>query len=328
MDKEKLRRYLNGLSPKKEEIEVGKWLENNNSEKEINKIFEASWEESAHTIYSDNKKNDLWSKIEQKTGNKSEITIDRNRYPLLKSVAAWLILAGFLVLSAKVILENSSKTQEEVVLTEWIEKSVPSGEKLYLILPDESKVLVNSNSNIKFPSTFNKQFREVYLEGEAFFEVHQDLERPFIVYAGELTTEVLGTSFNINNRPTGTKVALIEGKVKVVNATNEAFLLPGEMVENGINNSEKLTVKPFKYANEIAWKDGQIKFQKKKLKAVLQQLEDWYGVKFDTDKNINIDRIVSGTFQNDNLDNLLSGLGFTLNFNHKIENKNVKLNSN
>ena len=297
MDKEKLRRYLNGLSPKKEEIEVGKWLENNNSEKEINKIFEASWEESAHTIYSDNKKNNLWSKIEQKTGNKSEITIDRNRYSLLKSAAVWLILAGFLFLSAKVVLENSSKTQEEVVLTEWIEKSVPSGEKLYLILPDESKVLVNSNSNIKFPSTFNKQFREVYLEGEAFFEVHQDLERPFIVFAGELTTEVLGTSFNVSNRPTGTK-------------------------------SEKLTVKPFKYANEIAWKDGQIKFQKKKLKAVLQQLEDWYGVKFDTDKNINIDRTVSGTFQNDNLDNLLSGLGFTLNFNHKIENKNVKLNSN
>ena len=78
----------------------------------------------------------------------------------------------------------------------------------------------------------------------------------------------------------------------------------------------------------MGWKDGQIKFRKKPLKAILQQLEDWYGVKFEHEKNINLDRTVTGTFQNDNLDNLLSGLGFTMNFNHTIDNKYVKLNSN
>lgn len=70
------------------------------------------------------------------------------------------------------------------------------------------------------------------------------------------------------------------------------------------------------------------KIPKKPLKAILQQLEDWYGVKFEHEKNINLDRTVTGTFQNDNLDNLLSGLGFTMNFNHTIDNKYVKLNSN
>ncbi|AEL28380.1 FecR family protein [Cyclobacterium marinum] len=328
MDKEKIKRFLNGLSSKEEELEIAKWLEENNSNKEINTIFEDSWEESGNTIHADTSKKHLWEKIDQKTGNKTNVKKGQRKFSFLKSAAVWLLLAGFLVLSAKVVWENNKEEGEQVVLTEWVEKSVPSGEKLLLTLPDKSKVLVNSNSKIKFPTSFEKNSREVYLEGEAFFEVKKDSDRPFFVFSGELTTEVLGTSFNINSRLERTKIALLEGKVKVKNGTEEAFLSPGEMVDDGFNGSGKLEVTSFIYAKEMGWKDGQIKFRKKPLKAILQQLEDWYGVKFEHEKNINLDRTVTGTFQNDNLDNLLSGLGFTMNFNHTIDNKYVKLNSN
>ena len=328
MDKEKIKRFLNGLSSKEEELEIAKWLEENNSNKEINTIFEDSWEESGNTIHADTSKKHLWEKIDQKTGNKTNVKKGQRKFLFLKSAAVWLLLAGFLVLSAKVVWENNKEEGEQVVLTEWVEKSVPSGEKLLLTLPDKSKVLVNSNSKIKFPTSFEKNSREVYLEGEAFFEVKKDSDRPFFVFSGELTTEVLGTSFNINSRLERTKIALLEGKVKVKNGTEEAFLSPGEMVDDGFNGSGKLEVTSFIYAKEMGWKDGQIKFRKKPLKAILQQLEDWYGVKFEHEKNINLDRTVTGTFQNDNLDNLLSGLGFTMNFNHTIDNKYVKLNSN
>lgn len=328
MDKEKLRRYLNGLSPKEEEVEIAKWLNENNSGKEINAIFEETWEKSGNTIQADTKKKHLWEKIDQKTGNKPELKEVQHNYSFLRSAAVWLLLAGFLVLSAKVIWENNKGEKSQLMQTKWVEKSVPSGEKLLLTLPDKSKVLVNSNSKIKFPTSFEKDSREVYLVGEAFFEVEKDRERPFFVFTGELTTEVLGTSFNINSRLERTKIALLEGKVKVKNSIDEAFLLPGEMVDDGINSSGKLEVTSFIYAKEMAWKDGQIKFQKKPLKAILQQLEDWYGVKFEPEKNINLNRTVTGTFQNDNLDNLLSGLGFTMNFKHTIDNKYVKLNDN
>jgi len=328
LDKEKIKRFLNGLSSKEEELEIAKWLEENNSNKEINTIFEDSWEESGNTIHADTSKKHLWEKIDQKTGNKTNVKKGQRKFLFLKSAAVWLLLAGFLVLSAKVVWENNKEEGEQVVLTEWVEKSVPSGEKLLLTLPDKSKVLVNSNSKIKFPTSFEKNSREVYLEGEAFFEVKKDSDRPFFVFSGELTTEVLGTSFNINSRLERTKIALLEGKVKVKNGTEEAFLSPGEMVDDGFNGSGKLEVTSFIYAKEMGWKDGQIKFRKKPLKAILQQLEDWYGVKFEHEKNINLDRTVTGTFQNDNLDNLLSGLGFTMNFNHTIDNKYVKLNSN
>ncbi|MBR9777852.1 MAG: DUF4974 domain-containing protein [Cytophagales bacterium] len=328
MDKEKIKRFLNGLSSKEEELEIAKWLEENNSNKEINTIFEDSWEESGNTIHADTSKKHLWEKIDQKTGNKTNVKKGQRKFSFLKSAAVWLLLAGFLVLSAKVVWENNKEEGEQVVLSEWVEKSVPSGEKLLLTLPDKSKVLVNSNSKIKFPTSFEKNSREVYLEGEAFFEVKKDSDRPFFVFSGELTTEVLGTSFNINSRLERTKIALLEGKVKVKNGTEEAFLSPGEMVDDGFNGSGKLEVTSFIYAKEMGWKDGHIKFRKKPLKAILQQLEDWYGVKFEHEKNINLDRTVTGTFQNDNLDNLLSGLGFTMNFNHTIDNKYVKLNSN
>tara|TARA_R110000868_G_scaffold104270_6_gene287092 strand:+ start:16272 stop:17258 length:987 start_codon:yes stop_codon:yes gene_type:complete len=328
LDKEKIKRFLNGLSSKEEELEIAKWLEENNSNKEINTIFEDSWEESGNTIHADTSKKHLWEKIDQKTGNKTNVKKGQRKFSFLKSAAVWLLLAGFLVLSAKVVWENNKEEGEQVVLSEWVEKSVPSGEKLLLTLPDKSKVLVNSNSKIKFPTSFEKNSREVYLEGEAFFEVKKDSDRPFFVFSGELTTEVLGTSFNINSRLERTKIALLEGKVKVKNGTEEAFLSPGEMVDDGFNGSGKLEVTSFIYAKEMGWKDGHIKFRKKPLKAILQQLEDWYGVKFEHEKNINLDRTVTGTFQNDNLDNLLSGLGFTMNFNHTIDNKYVKLNSN
>ena len=328
MDKEKIKRFLNGLSSKEEELEIAKWLEENNSNKEINTIFEDSWEESGNTIHADTSKKHLWEKIDQKTGNKTNVKKGQRKFSFLKSAAVWLLLAGFLVLSAKVVWENNKEEGEQVVLSEWVEKSVPSGEKLLLTLPDKSKVLVNSNSKIKFPTSFEKNSREVYLEGEAFFEVKKDSDRPFFVFSGELTTEVLGTSFNINSRLERTKIALLEGKVKGKNGTEEAFLSPGEMVDDGFNGSGKLEVTSFIYAKEMGWKDGHIKFRKKPLKAILQQLEDWYGVKFEHEKNINLDRTVTGTFQNDNFDNLLSGLGFTMNFNHTIDNKYVKLNSN
>lgn len=62
LDKEKLRRYLNGLSPKEEEVEIAKWLNENNSGKEINAIFEETWEKSGNTIHADTKKKHLWEK--------------------------------------------------------------------------------------------------------------------------------------------------------------------------------------------------------------------------------------------------------------------------
>lgn len=156
MDKEKIKRFLNGLSSKEEELEIAKWLEENNSNKEINTIFEDSWEESGNTIHADTSKKHLWEKIDQKTGNKTNVKKGQRKFSFLKSAAVWLLLAGFLVLSAKVVWENNKEEGEQVVLTEWVEKSVPSGEKLLLTLPDKSKVLVNSNSKIKFPTSFEK----------------------------------------------------------------------------------------------------------------------------------------------------------------------------
>ncbi|WP_146947120.1 FecR family protein [Cyclobacterium qasimii] len=328
MDKSKLVRYLNGRSSKEEELAVLNWLNRHEAGEELDQLFEEVWELSNTTPQTDIRKKNLLVKINQKIKDKSRPTqAKKSIFLQLKVAAVWLILIGFLAVTLKVIWDNKPIEKELIAEINWIERIVLPGEKLRLILPDKSQVLVNSDSKIRFPSSFGQKSREVYLEGEAFFEVKKEKGRPFKVHAGEMTAEVLGTSFNIVSRFHNNRVALFEGKVKISSASENTFLSPGEMVEYVFDNNIHLHVHPFIYQNEMAWKEGQIKFQNESLQKILQKLEQWYGVTFILDSELKINRTVTGTFNNDNLDNVLTGLGFTLNFKHSIQNKSVKLKS-
>jgi ferric-dicitrate binding protein FerR (iron transport regulator) len=218
--------------------------------------------------------------------------------------------------------EHKTLIEKEVSSIDWIERTVLPGQKLELVLPDKSKVWVNSHSIIRFPSGFGSESRDVYLEGEAFFDVTKETARPFRVFAGGLTTEVLGTQFNVKSRKQKTDVALFEGMVKVSiseKGKEQLFLSPGQLAFYFSEDSDNLQKSTFDPLNSFLWKDGIIRFENETFKTIIGKLEDWYGVSILVKDNMNQDRTVTGTFSNDNLENMLIGLGFTLDFTYVLE---------
>jgi len=152
---------------------------------------------------------------------------------------------------------------------------VPKCGLFNLTLSDGTKVWLNSETVLKYPSVFSKNMREVFIKGEAFFEVAKNRNKPFYVHAGGSIVRVLGTGFNVksyNSEPLVT--TLVHGKVEVSDNSNSVILKPGNqalVTERGIKIN---TVDIEMYT---AWKDGYFVFKEVPLKDIFKEISDWYG---------------------------------------------------
>lgn len=179
---------------------------------------------------------------------------------------------------------------------EYITRVNQSGMRSTQTLPDGTIVYLNAESSLIFPETFKSQVeRKVVLVGEAFFEVVKDAGKPFIVESGALTTQVLGTSFNINAYPKNDhiQVTVSTGKVqispkKTTNSPKENepyFLNPCQQGVLEIATGSVTT--QLVSADAIsAWKDGVLRFENHTIFEIIPVLERWYGVKIVIDKQI------------------------------------------
>ncbi|UCS92101.1 FecR domain-containing protein [Echinicola marina] len=161
---------------------------------------------------------------------------------------------------------------------------VPIGGKYSVELQDGTKVWLNSASSLSFPSAFEKDKREVSLDGEAYFEVAHNPRSPFTVDANGTKVKVLGTHFNIKayKNEVATKTTLLEGKVEVAHNGQKKMLVPGDQVISG----QQLLVSQVSTKEVIAWKEGYFLFQSTRLDEILRQLERWYNIKVDAKGSI------------------------------------------
>lgn len=333
MKEEIIVKFLNGTCSAEENIIVNDWLKNPLYKKEFDKILEERWnsipikntlegneyEISAHEV-SKFFPSELKNKTFRKGGH-----VDFNYY--FKIAAVFLI---FIISSAVIINAIDTVVPQEAELAgkKILKKEALIGQKLKIQLPDGTRVILNSGSALSFPEKFDDATREVNLTGEAFFEVSPDINRPFKVYSGSSVTTVIGTVFNINDRNEGVaEVTLTEGKVKVSllqKYENDVVLVPGEMaIASSLSGS--LLIKEVDISEITSWKDGVIIFKKKQLSDIFSQLENWYNVKIEVDKRLKCDRDVSGVFNNENLENILSGLSFSFDFQFEIKGDEVKI---
>ena len=158
--------------------------------------------------------------------------------------------------------------------------SVPRGGEYQLKLEDGTKVWLNSDSHLKYPEAFVGKQREVFLEGEAYFEVAQNIQKPFIVRAGNQMIKVLGTGFGITyyTDEEVQTVTLVHGKVEVGfgKAEQSNFMLsPGQQISYNRRNHQ-VKCEDVDVWEHIAWKDGKYVFNKKRLEDMLNTLSRWY----------------------------------------------------
>ncbi|UZR96265.1 FecR family protein [Chondrinema litorale] len=220
---------------------------------------------------------------------------------------------------------TESLSESELPKSNMIEKYANKGQKNTIVLKDGSKIKLNSGSKIRFPENFEEDKREVFLEGEAYFEVEHNASQPFIVNSGGIRTKVLGTSFNIKNIESHNKVeiALVTGKVEIVkNASHEKVTLsPNELLEVD-NETNDMSKRSFEPSKELGWKDGIIQFKEAKTDEITEVLENWYDTKI-VIKNTPSNKGFTGEFDNESLETVLQGLSFSIGFNYKLEGNTV-----
>lgn len=158
---------------------------------------------------------------------------------------------------------------------------VPKSGEYELVLADGSRVFLNSESQLAFPSYFEGDTRRVELTGEAYFEVKKD-GRPFIIQTPDLSIEVLGTSFNVNAYQTNPYVnaTLVEGSIRIrLPEKQESFLLQPDHNFRLDKLSEKISVQQVNTDIYTAWVKGEFMFRNQPLAEIFAQLERWYDFK-------------------------------------------------
>lgn len=166
--------------------------------------------------------------------------------------------------------------------------SVPKGSTYQLVLPDGTRVWLNAASKLQFPTAFTGAERLVELDGEGYFEVARNAEKPFIVTAAGLRVEVLGTHFNVRaylEEPT-INTTLLAGSVKVVTTNGKSSLLkPGDQAK--VSAGENIRIIPDTDVHQaIAWKEGFFAFRNESITTILREISRWYDVDITYEKAV------------------------------------------
>lgn len=159
--------------------------------------------------------------------------------------------------------------------------SVPRGGQFTIVLPDGSRVWLNSASKLRYPTAFTGEQRLVELEGQGYFEVRKDAQHPFIVKTKTLDVEVLGTGFDVMAYPDekSMNTTLVEGAVRV----KDVMLKPGQQARMEYSTG-CIYVAPADIQQVIAWKTGFFEFDNANLADIMRQASRWYDI--DIDMNI------------------------------------------
>ena len=204
----------------------------------------------------------------------------------------------------------------------------PRGRKFQLVLEDGTKVWLNAESSIRFPTVFSKSERQVTITGEVYFEVAKNVERPFTVSVNGMQVQVLGTHFNINayNDEPAIKTTLLEGSVKVIKNDHSKMLAPGQQASLNYTNNQVRLIKNVNTKEIVAWKNDQFSFNNTSLENLMRQLSRWYDVEIVQPATREPLTFTGNISRKSNLSDVLKMLELTGEVRFLIEGKKVTVN--
>jgi transmembrane sensor len=189
---------------------------------------------------------------------------------------------GKLVVNNDTISADQSQTP-----TAMNQLIIPYGKTSVIMLSDGTKVFLNAGSRFVYPDIFNGKTREVFLTGEAFFDVKHDQDHPFVVQVSDLRVKVLGTRFNISAYPADNLIetVLAEGKVCLEKNNAGLFDKATELTPDHMASFDRTTqvtnLKTVDVNNYILWTKGQLQFESTDLNSVIKRLERYYNIRFE-----------------------------------------------
>lgn len=321
-----------------------KWVENSNREDEK---FWASWladhpekkndADQAKKVlrslsfkdkaFSKKEITELWDKIKSESILEKEADTKTVKFRPWKYLKVAVVIIPFIVAAVLFLFFRVAPKKKQVVERLLIEKSNPKGEKRTVFLSDGSKVKLNVESKISYLHPFDKNQRVVQLEGEAFFEITPDEDRPFIVKTGNLETKVLGTSFNIKAYPDEGNI-MVAVKTGLVSVENTNYKLPNKQNKSIVlspmematysEETNQTTVSDYDSLKVLAWQDGTLYFDNATMEKFVKDVEKWYGVDIIIKRKKPILKGITGTFKNQSLEEILMGTKETSEFEYEF----------
>ena len=270
----------------------------------------------------------VWNRIDKSINQQASVGARLIRMPLIAKVAAAAIIVA--VVLGSFWFFNGGFNAKQSIVTAY-------GEIKTVTLPDNSRVTLNGNSKLLYASDWsNKAPREVWIEGEAYFEVvhlNRDASNVasherFIVHGGNINVEVLGTSFNIKNRREKTNIGLLSGKIKVqyegaeTEKNQELIMLPGDYVE--YQHKKIIVKKNLEKPNQLTtWRTRSITFNNAPLKEIIAVLEDDYGYKVEVTNSKLMSFKIEGEINVSTVDELLEIISTALEIDVEKNDKRI-----
>ena len=314
-----INKYLTGQCSEEELIEVNAWMKE--SEENARQLFhmEEIYHLGKFDRYTDEQRilhaeKVLYQKLDKERSKQSKIPSMHRWIKYAAVIAVLLVISG----GAGYWLYQENNHQLLVAIAdEGIVKEV--------ILPDGTKVWLNNSTTLKYPHEFSEKERNVYLEGEAYFEVTKNQHKPFIVQSDAMQIRVLGTTFNFkcDKNCRIAEATLIEGEIEVKGNHKEGRLIltPGQRAE--LNNG-RLTVKQVDAKLDAVWHDNLIPFQKADIFNITRTLERFYDVKIILSPDIQLDKTYSGVVKKkSDIESVLKSLQNTIPIDYKIVGNNI-----
>jgi transmembrane sensor len=356
-----LRKFRQGNLSPRETKELASFMKEGDSNTTLKNAFDHYWQNSSHAAIDvptdkllKNLRHSLKNDVEKRSLSFREKLITTLK-PVYKYAAIIIVTIG-LTWFAKdfFITKNYNYDAGKDAMSEI---TVSYGSKSKIILPDGSVVKLNSGSTLRYPSHFDRYSRNVYIEGEAFFDVKKDAQHPFFVKTKEITIKVLGTKFNVKSYAdektiqttlvTGS-IEIYSNKSEITEKTRLLLLQPNQQAtfektteefsvtrqKENSDNVSPIPSKQLKLRSEvdvnpiIAWKDNRLTFRDERFIDLSKKLERWYDVEIDI-KNKDLANVqFSGVFVKETIEQALNSLKLTTPFTYQMKNNHIIITKN
>ena len=252
--------------------------------------------------------NKAWGNIDQQIDRKQKIVVLPQRF--LRIAAVLIVVLATAFGTMKIVKTNLSTEFQ----TAQNDISCPE-----VTLPDGTMVTLNYGSKLHYPKRFKGDNRTVLLEGEAFFNVTTNKQKPFIIKTKGASVKVLGTSFNVKSYANNSLVEVIvrTGQVELIDnlpdkdETNKVLLLPGEMGTLDKNTGQLLKETQYN-VNQLAWITHEIEFHFTRLSEVIATLKQVYNIKIELSGDVDLNQIITATFNQQEPSYILDVIALTL----------------
>lgn len=353
-----LEKFKAGILTPEEAARLSALMKQGDESKSLKEVMNDIWSQQEDMDIPTHK---MWLNLNSAVSSSDGAGSEPRRIIFLRNFMKYAAIIGITIALTWFVVQLADKNSNDGLISsqtvQYNEVSVSFGSKSRIVLPDGSVVILNSGSKLRYPAQFARATRDVYLEGEGFFDVEESKSKPFLVRTKDITVRVLGTKFNVKSYDDEKTIetTLVSGKVeifankdekqsekkKIVLEPNQQALFYKESDNMSLNQPQSKPLEsvvvsdsPVEIKSKVdivevtAWKDNRLVFKNEKFNELATKLERWYDVKIEI-KDEELKHILfTGTFQKESIEQALSALRLIIPFRYEMKMNQIVITKN